>query len=105
MIKRKKKSQEKINEERVLKEKDWNFYLHIWRKRRHYCENCNKWLGSEPLTIFFDHSLEKSKFPDLRYEEENIMLLCLSCHGNKTNGKLTKKIEEKIEIVREKFGK
>jgi len=82
------------------------FFLQIWRKSNvHTCENCGKWLGKEPLSYMFDHVLEKSKYPELKYEEENIMLLCLECHDNKTRENLTDLVREKIEKVRKKFGK
>ena len=68
-----------------------DFFLQIWRKSNiHTCENCGKWLGKEPLSYMFDHVLEKSKYPELKYEEENIMLLCLECHDNKTRGNMKK---------------
>jgi len=83
-----------------------DFFLQIWRKSNvHTCENCGKWLGKEPLSYMFDHVLEKSKYPELKYEEENIMLLCLECHDNKTRENLTDLVREKIEKVRKKFGK
>ena len=80
------------------------FFLQIWNKKKHECENCGKWLGKEPLSYMFDHLLEKSKFPELKYEEENIMLVCLECHDNKTRGFLTDLVKQKIEEVRKKFG-
>ena len=82
-----------------------SFFLSIWNKKVHNCENCNKWLGNEPLTYMFDHLLEKSKYPELMYEKENIMLVCLDCHNNKTNGIISKIVKNRIEIVRIKFGK
>jgi hypothetical protein len=45
------------------------------------------------------------KWFKLKYEEENIMLLCLECHDNKTRENLTDLVREKIEKVRKKFGK
>jgi 5-methylcytosine-specific restriction endonuclease McrA len=82
------------------------FFLQVWnKKQKHECENCGKWLGSEPLSYMFDHLLEKSKYPELKYTEENIMLVCLECHDNKTRGFLTDLVKEKIKIVKEKFGK
>jgi len=81
------------------------FFLQVWNGRKeHKCENCGKWLGNEPLSYMFDHLLEKSKFPELKYEEENIMLVCLECHDNKTRGFLTDLIRVKIEEVRKRFG-
>jgi len=81
------------------------FFLNIWKKRPHRCENCDAHLGSEPLSYMFDHVLEKSKYPDLRHEEENICILCLDCHSNKTNCKLSDFMKEKIKKVKEIFGK
>ena len=80
------------------------FFLQIWNKKKHECENCGKWLGKEPLSYMFDHLLEKSKYPELKYEEENIMLVCLECHDNKTRGFLTDLVKQKIEEVRKRFG-
>lgn len=80
------------------------FFLQVWKKHKiHNCENCGKWLGNEPLSYMFDHLLEKSKYPELKYEEENIMLVCLQCHDNKTRGILTDKVRAKIDAVKEKF--
>jgi len=80
------------------------FFLQIWNKKKeHNCENCGKWLGKEPLSYMFDHLLEKSKFPELKYEEDNIMLVCLECHDNKTRGFLTDLVRAKVEEVRKKF--
>jgi len=82
------------------------FFLDIWRKRKeHTCENCKKWLGSEPLSYMFDHLLEKSKYPELKFKEENIMLVCLECHDLKTRGFVTDFVRDKIEEVRNKFDK
>lgn len=82
------------------------FFLQVWKNRKqHDCENCGKWLGNEPLSYMFDHLLEKSKFPELKYEEDNIMLVCLECHDNKTRGFLTDLVRAKIEEVKKKFDK
>lgn len=82
------------------------FFQSVWDERKkHECENCGKWLGKEPLSYMFDHLLEKSKHPDLKLEKENIMLVCLECHDNKTRGFLTDLVREKIQNVRNRFGK
>jgi len=82
------------------------FFLQVWKNRKqHDCENCGKWLGNEPLSYMFDHLLEKSKFPELKFEEDNIMLVCLECHDNKTRGFLTDLVRGKIDDVRKKFNK
>jgi len=81
------------------------FFLQLWKKRKHECENCGKWLGNEPLSYMFDHLLEKSKYPELKHEEDNIMLVCLECHDNKTRGFLTETVIAKINAVKDLFGK
>jgi len=80
-----------------------NFFMSIWAKRSHKCEHCGKWLGKEPRSYMFDHLLEKSKYPKLRLEEDNILLVCLECHDNKTRGIISEKYQEKINFVRTKF--
>jgi 5-methylcytosine-specific restriction endonuclease McrA len=86
-------------------ENDKDFYQTIWESRDHICENCNTFLGNEPRTYHFDHTLEKSKFPDLRYKEDNIMLLCLQCHSSKTNGYYSNLIKDRIKLLAEKYDK
>jgi len=80
-----------------------DFFLSIWNKKKHICENCQIDLGSEPLSYHFDHCLEKQYFSDLKYEEENIMLLCLECHDNKTRGFLSPIMKEKIIYLKTKY--
>jgi hypothetical protein len=64
---------------------DMAFYLTIWMERPHKCYNCDKDLGLKPYTYYFDHILEKGadKYKHLRYEKNNICLLCIDCHTNK----------------------
>lgn len=93
---KKKPKRRKVNYDPKIKQKDHEFYNGIWEKRPHVCGNCNAFLGNEPLTIYFDHILEKSKYPEYRYNENNIWLLCWNCHTNKTNGIYSDKMREVI---------
>lgn len=70
------KSDEVIQKSSEMKD----FFLQIWRKRPHYSEVSGKWLGSEPLTIFFHHILPKEKYSGASLDEENIVLLTLEEH-------------------------
>lgn len=83
--------------------KQFNLFYDIWAKRRHYCESCGLWLGNEPLSIFFDHLLEKSKYEQFALMEENIFLCCYNCHSKKTNGFPTEKHKKAIEQAKIKF--
>lgn len=77
------------------------FFMTIWNKRIHRCGNCGKWLGNEPNLMFFDHLLEKSMFPEFKWEEMNIFLACPICHANKTNGFPGVKHQEAINKMKE----
>ncbi len=79
------------------------FFMNIWAKRPHVCEHCGKWLGKEPRTYMFDHLLEKCKYPELRLEEDNILLVCLQCHDLKSRGIISEKYQEKINFAITKF--
>ena len=104
MIKRKKKSQEEIEKNLQDINAQNEFFLKIWKKRKHYCESCGIWLGYEPRTYMFDHLLEKNKYADLRFEENNIFLCCFECHGLKTNGFVTEKHAIAINKVKNEYG-
>lgn len=58
------------------------FFLSIWNKRPHKSEISNKYLGKEPLSIFFHHILPKNKYPAAKLDEENVILLTLEEHDN-----------------------
>ncbi len=90
-------------EKREYTSKQFSMFYDIWAKRRHYCESCGLWLGNEPLSIFFDHLLEKSKYEQFALMEENIFLCCYNCHSKKTNGFPTEKHKKAIEQAKIKF--
>lgn len=56
------------------------FFLEIWKKRKHYSEVSGKYLGQEAMSTYFHHILPKSKYPEACFDEENIILLTLSEH-------------------------
>ena len=79
------------------------FFLRLWNKRRHVCENCGEGLGNQPFSYFFDHTLEKSKYPELKTEEENIMFLCFNCHDKKTRGFYSEIISNRRDYLLQKY--
>lgn len=95
------KSSSPVDVKDVLQMRD--FFMNIWNTRKkHDCENCGEWLGKEPLSYMFDHLLEKSKYPELKFEEDNIMLVCLKCHDEKTRGFASEYVNNRIKIVKQK---
>lgn len=55
-------------------------FIKIWQSRDHICVNCKSYLGEEPLAQYFAHIKPKSTYPELRLDENNIIILCLECH-------------------------
>jgi hypothetical protein len=63
------------------------FFLSIWQKRAHKSEISGEWLpqdidGFPSSSAYFHHILEKEKFPEAKYDKENIILLTLEEHDN-----------------------
>jgi hypothetical protein len=100
LSKKSSKPQEKLDRSSEMKQ----FFMRYWRENKeHNCEICKVWLGSNPLTYMFDHVLEKSKYPELAFEEENIMYLCLLCHDKKTRGYYDDITKERINYLKTKY--
>jgi len=60
-------------------EKD--LFKRIWESRPHQCEICDKFI-LEARTWCFAHRKSKWVYPELRYEESNIALVCsIDCHN------------------------
>ncbi len=88
-------------EKKEYTSKQFSMFYDIWAKRRHYCESCVLWLGNEPLSIFFDHLLEKSIYKEFALLEENIYLCCGECHTKKTNGFPTENHRKTIKNIKD----
>jgi len=71
--------QKQQNKER--REKDVAFYVSIWNKSDKRCQVTGKYLGNEPLTTFFHHILSKSRFPEYRWCEWNILMVDPEVHA------------------------
>lgn len=97
-----------------LHKQDAKFYEKVWNEREHYCENCGKFLGDyfrdekgKLICLFrYAHIITKTKYPLLRHNSENLMLLCLDCHTKFDNApiEIVKKMpcynKEKIEYLK-----
>jgi len=104
MIKRRKKSLDQLMKEKQAIEARNNFFMTIWKEKLpHNCENCSRFLGKIPLSYMFDHILEKSKYPQLAFEKDNIEYLCLECHDNKSRGHISPIIDMNIKRVKNQF--
>lgn len=103
-IKRKIKSEEQINDENEEKEKMWRLFEQLWNGlREKRCWNCNCPIYGENLTIYWDHCLQKDKYPELKFERNNLFFCCSSCHQLKGNGFPGEKHLEAINKAKEIF--
>ena len=77
------KVQSFVDRERINKMR--SFFMEIWKKRQHLSEISGLPLVGEPLSVYFHHIMPKEKYPELAYEESNIILLTLDEHTNVEN--------------------
>jgi len=71
-----------MTEKQLEREKLQQFFLSIWSKRPHKSEISGIYLGKECLTIFAHHIFPWRKYPQGKYDEENIIILTPDEHGN-----------------------
>lgn len=81
--------------------------MEIWKEREHKCTGCGKYLGKEPLSYFFSHTIKKNHRPELVFDKCNIELECDKCHitwdfGQEHKRKLLKNYYKKLEYIKEK---
>lgn len=79
-LKKKAKTKEQVEENKKEIEKQWEFFLSISNNRTLKSEITGKYLGSEAKSIFFHHIMPKSKYKELAYEPENIIILSFEEH-------------------------
>ncbi len=84
-----------MNKDQIVRKKDestrmWELFMEIWNERPHFSEVSGDGLGPEPSTVNFDHLLEKSKYPEVKYEKWNIALVTWEEHDAKGNGQFPK---------------
>ena len=71
-----------LDKSKQFVDKDTAFYNEIWQENLHKCYHCGAFLGDTWKKWNFHHLKPKAKFPNLRYEKDNVVLLCLQCHSN-----------------------
>lgn len=62
--------------------KDHLLFKQIWRERSHKSEVSGTYLGKEAYSTYFHHILPKSKYPEIKMDKENIILLTTDEHAN-----------------------
>lgn len=101
LVKRTENQKEKVGIKRQETDKQFRLFLEIWNERkingRNYCEVTGVLLPKEALSIYFDHLLEKSSYPQFKFDKRNIVIVDGDVHAMKTNGKPLPKHKELIE--------
>lgn len=67
-------------DKRIKTAEMFEFFISYWKKSDKKSAVSGKFLGKEPLSVFFHHILPKEKYPEACFDEENIILLTLSEH-------------------------
>ena len=77
----------------------------LWSKlpKEKKCSSCGRRIYGENKPLYWDHLLERNKYPHLQYEEENMYFCCGECHTSKTNGWPKPNHKAAIEHAKQKF--
>lgn len=79
-------------------EKQWLLFQELWRALpEKKCWSCGAKIYGPNKPLYWDHLLEKSKYPELRYEKENLYFCCGDCHQKKNMGWPTDKHKQAIK--------
>lgn len=80
MIKRRKKTKEQIAKNNLEVSAMFNFFISLWALKPHYSEISGAYLGKLPLSTFFHHILPKSKYPEAKYDKDNLIFVTFEEH-------------------------
>lgn len=92
------KSLKKINSE-----KQWLFFYLILQTRDKVSEVSGKKLYGEINSTWFHHILPKSKYPELRYCIDNIIILTTDEHNAVEHGKEFEEIEKRKADIQKRY--
>jgi hypothetical protein len=83
---------------------DHLFFKEIWEHCPHLSEISGTYLGKEASSAFFHHILPKNKYPHIRMDKENIILLTIDEHANvESDIYKYEKINKRRELLKIKY--
>jgi 5-methylcytosine-specific restriction endonuclease McrA len=83
----------------LKKQKNLITGLNYWQ-----CENCFTGIWGENKTLYHHHVLPKAKYPQYKYDIQNLVLLCQDCHSKTENGYPGEEVRKRTEQVKQKYG-
>lgn len=103
-LKKKQITPEKKDARKLQSAKDWAMYQDIWNEREHKCVVCSDRIYGELKNLYMDHILDKGieKYAHLRYEKQNIAVVCSTCHCSK-DGLRSERYQEIINDTKKLF--
>ena len=82
-----------------------DFFLSIWRSRPHKSEISGIKIYGECKTIYMHHILPSRKFPEAKYDPQNLIILLPDEHGNVENDHFRyEEINKRREQLKIKYG-
>jgi len=115
-----KKTPMQIQENKESRDRMWELFEKHWDLEQRWvivdryksksvqrmCENCGDIIWGQNLSIYHHHILEKGieRYEHLKYEIENLMLLCGDCHTSVTNGYPGENVKIATEEAHKRFG-
>jgi 5-methylcytosine-specific restriction endonuclease McrA len=105
MIKRKISDRKHLIDRKEEGEKLWQLFEEHWRIKPHICQSCNCKLFGENKSIYHDHLLEhgRERYEHLKFEMDNLFLVCFDCHTKKGNGYPEELHQKAIENAKKMF--
>lgn len=105
-IKQKPKTPEQIQQRKEDYKKMWALFNEHWNTKPRRCESCGTILYGENKSLYHHHLLPKGldRYKHLKYEIDNLMMLCTKCHTAHENGISSIAIQDKTEWARKRFG-
>lgn len=103
-LKKGSKTPEEIQVARIALEMQWLMFKKIWIQRGPYSEVSGIKLYGEPSSMMFHHIMPKSKYKQLKYIEENIIIIHPDEHSNvESNMYLYPEVNRRREQLKIKY--
>lgn len=84
-------------------EKQWLFFYTLLQSRGRYSEISNLELKGDITSMWFHHIYPKSKYPELRFCPENIIIINSDEHNSIELGSTFPELEKRKKIIAENY--